>query len=80
MNTKIRKWGNSLGLRIPKSFAAAAGVEEGAEVDLAVEDGKLVIRPLRQRRYDLSDLLRKVKPDNLHKSVDSGGPAGREAW
>ena len=80
MNTKIRKWGNSLGLRIPKSFAAEAGVEEGSEVDMAVEDGKLVIRPLRQRRYDLSDLLRKVKPDNLHEPIDSGGPVGREAW
>jgi len=37
MQTKIQKWGNSLGLRIPRSFAAEAQVEEGATVDLSVE-------------------------------------------
>ena len=80
MNTRIQKWGNSLGLRIPKSFAAEAGVAEGSEVDLTVEGGRLLVTPLRQRKYDLSDLLREVKPDNLHKPIDSGGPVGREAW
>ena len=80
MNTRIQKWGNSLGLRIPKSFAAEAGVAEGSEVDLTVEEGRLLVTPLRQRKYDLSDLLREVKPDNLHKPIDSGGPVGREAW
>ena len=41
VETKIRKWGNSLGLRIPRSFAAQAQVEEGATVDLSVENGRL---------------------------------------
>jgi len=80
MNTRIQKWGNSLGLRIPKSFAAETGMEEGSEVDLTVEGGKLLVTPMRQRKYDLSDLLRKVTPENLHEPVDSGGPIGREAW
>jgi len=80
MNTKIQKWGNSLGLRIPKSFAEEAGVKEGSEVHLTVEGGKLLVTPLRQRKYDLSELLRKVTADNLHKPIDSGGPVGREAW
>ena len=44
MQTKVQKWGNSLGLRIPKSFAEQAGVEAGSEVDLSVEDAfKLVM-------------------------------------
>lgn len=60
MQTKIQKWGNSLGLRIPRSFAAEAQVEEGATVDLSVEDGRLLVRPLRVRKYALSALLRKV--------------------
>jgi len=80
MNTRIQKWGNSLGLRIPKSFAEEAGVVEGSEVHLTVEGGKLLVTPLRRRKYDLSDLLRKVTVDNLHKPIDSGGPVGREAW
>ena len=38
MRTRIQKWGNSLGLRIPKSFAEEAGVEAGSDVDLSIED------------------------------------------
>lgn len=80
MQTKIQKWGNSLGLRIPKSFAEQAGVEAGSEVDLSVEDGDLVVRPRRSPRYELSDLLRAVTANNVHEEVETGEPVGREAW
>lgn len=80
MQTKVQKWGNSLGLRIPKSFAEQAGVEAGSDVDLSVEDGELIVRPRRQPRYELKDLLRSVTAKNLHKEVETGDPVGREAW
>ena len=80
MQTKIQKWGNSLGLRIPKSFAAEAQVEEGAAVDLSVENGQLLVRPLRVRKYVLNVLLRRVSPRNLHHEVSTGRAVGREAW
>jgi antitoxin MazE len=80
MQTRIQKWGNSLGLRIPRSFAADAQVEEGSTVDLSLENGSLLVRPLRARKYVLSALLKKVKPSNVHREVSTGEPAGREAW
>jgi len=80
MQTKIQKWGNSLGLRIPRSFAAEAQVEEGATVDLSLENGRLLVRPLRVRRYSLNGLLRKVSRRNLHREVATGRAVGREAW
>ena len=80
MQTKIQKWGNSLGLRIPRSFAAEAQVQEGSTVDLSVENGGLRVRPLRTPRYALRVLLRKVKRANLHGEVRTGEPTGREAW
>src|SRR5437764_1165747 len=58
MLTKIQKWGNNLGLRIPRSFAAEAQVEEGSPVDLSVENGRLLVRPLRTRKYALNALLK----------------------
>jgi antitoxin MazE len=79
MQTRIRRWGNSLGLRIPKSFAAEARVEEGSAVDLSVEDGRLVIRPSR-RRHDLTSLLKQITPGNTHDEISTGERAGREAW
>ncbi len=80
MQTKVQKWGNSLGLRIPKSFAEQAGVEAGSEVDLSVEDGELIVRPIRQPKYELKDLLRSITAKNVHKEVETGDPVGREAW
>ena len=80
MQTRIQKWGNSLGLRIPRSFAVEAQVEEGATVDLSVEDGRLLVRPLRVRKYALSALLRKIDRRKLHGEVSTGKRVGREIW
>jgi antitoxin MazE len=80
MLTRIQKWGNSLGLRIPKAFAEQAGVEAGSEVDLSIEDGDLVIRPRHRPKYVLADLLRGVTVKNIHTEVDTGEPVGKEGW
>ena len=78
MHTKIQRWGNSLGLRIPKSFAEEAGVHEGSDVDLSIEGRDLVIRPTR-RRYSFRSLVRGITDENLHDPVDDHGPVGRES-
>ncbi len=80
MVTKIQKWGNSLGLRIPKSFAEETGIEEGSPVDISLNGNRLIIRAVRKPRYKLSRLLSKVKKSNLHGEIPTGGPVGRETW
>ena len=80
MQAKVQKWGNSLGLRIPRSFAAEAQVEDGSTVDLSIQNGSLLVHPLRARKYALSKLLKKVNPRNLHGEVPTGAPVGRETW
>jgi antitoxin MazE len=79
MVTRVQKWGNSLALRIPRSFAVQAKVAAGTAVDIAVEKGQLVVRPVRQR-YRLRDLLKAVDVRNLHPEVHTGRPVGREIW
>ena len=80
MQTKIQKWGNSLALRIPRSFAAEAQVEEGSTVDLSLENGGLLVRPVRARKYILRELLKGISAQNLHGEVSTGGAVGRESW
>ena len=80
METKIVRWGNSLGLRIPKSFAEELEVEAGSTIDISVEDGSLVVRPARRGRYELAAMLKAITPGNIHESVETGAPAGREVW
>lgn len=80
MRARIRKWGNSLALRIPKPFAEETGVRQGAEVELSVSEGKLVAAPVRRARITLGGLLAGVRKEMVHREEDFGGPVGREAW
>lgn len=80
MRTKVVKWGNSLGLRIPKSFAEEVKVSEGTPVDLVMEDGQLIIRVVSSAAKSLEDLLAEITDSNLHGAIDSGDPVGGEIW
>jgi antitoxin MazE len=80
MRMRVQKWGNSLALRIPKSFAVETALDCGAEVDLSLEDGRLVITPLAEPAYELTDLLAHITPENLHSEIDAGPSVGSEAW
>ena len=80
MRVRVQKWGNSLALRIPKSFAAETDLDTGSEVDLSLEDGRLVITPLPEAGPTLEDLLARITPENLHAETDSGPSLGREVW
>ena len=80
MLVRVQKWGNSLALRIPAAFARETGIDSGAEVDLALEDGRLVITPRASPSYSLDELLGGVSDENLHAEVDVGAPRGGEVW
>jgi antitoxin MazE len=80
MVTRIQRWGNSLGLRIPRALAEEAGVAAGSEVDVSIRNGDLVVKPARRRRCRLRDLMRRVNARNLHAEARSGAPVGREIW
>lgn len=78
MTTKIQKWGNSIAIRIPKSFAHTTRIKEGSEIKLSIEKDKIVISKSEKQKYTLMDLLSKVTPDNIHKEVYFGPPRGKE--
>jgi antitoxin MazE len=77
VQSRISKWGNSLGLRVPRDVAARAGLIEGARVDIeGFEDGRIVITPSR-RRFTIEELVAGMTPDNEHPLEDDG-PVGDE--
>ena len=80
MTTKVQQWGNSLALRIPRSYAKDIHLAKGATVDLSVSHGQLVIKPSKPVRYSLAELLKGISKDNLHAEVRTGRPAGSESW
>ena len=80
MKARIQKWGNSLALRIPKSFAVEAHLEQDSLVELALVDGKLIVVPVAEPALTLDQLLAGVTEQNLHCEVDTGQATGNEVW
>ena len=78
MKAKVQLWGNSLAVRIPKSFAQEVGLEAGSPVDLSLVDGGLLVAPARDESLSLDDLLDGVTKANIHAEVDAGPSQGRE--
>ena len=80
MRIKIQKWGNSLALRIPKAFAFQSKIREDEYVNLTLEENKIVIEPVEEKKYSLQELLAGIKKSNLHREVDFGKQIGKEHW
>jgi len=75
----VSKWGKSLAIRIPATFAETLGISEGTEIELRAAAGRLVVTP-RKHKYDIDDLVAAITPGNRHEEIDWGAPAGREEW
>jgi len=79
MTTRVAKWGNSLGLRLPKSLTIRAQIAEGDRVEVSARNGTIVIRS-RRPRYSLAELSSKISAKNRHGEHDWGPATGREGW
>lgn len=81
MIATVRKWGNSLALRIPRTVARDTHLEDGTVVEVAVREGTLIIERARKpKRYTLEELVNGITKENIHPSVDTGPAVGREEW
>lgn len=79
MRARVQKWGNSLGVRIPKPFAEETSLEENAEVEISVKGRKLIVEAI-EPTFTLKALLAKVTPENIHGEVSTGKRVGKEIW
>lgn len=82
MIAKVKKWGNSQGLRLAKDVLDHAHIDVGDEVDVAVDDGVIVVAPVKRTRgkHQLDDLVSRIPSDYEANEVDWGAPVGREVW
>jgi antitoxin MazE len=78
MLTKVQKWGNSLALRIPKTFAAEAGLEIETLVDMSYADGQIVIKAVPPPVWTREGLLAGITDQNIHHEAGIGFLVGKE--
>jgi antitoxin MazE len=77
---KLVKWGNSLAVRLPSAFAKSARLSEGTMVNLSVNNGRIVVKPVTEADVSLSSLVRRISSKNLHREADTGPAKGKETW
>ncbi len=77
---KLQKWGNSLGVRLPKKMAEKFSLTEGSTFVLTVEKRCISIRPSHKKRESLKELVAKITPKNRHAIANWGTPRGKEVW
>lgn len=82
MLSKVQKWGNSQGIRIPKNLLENSNIKIGEEVDITVQEGKIIVESTNKirGRYNIKDLVSRMPQDYEPKEENWGAPMGREEW
>ena len=78
MTVALKKWGNSLALRIPKDILNTLAIDENSIMELSVNNGMLTVKP--KSNTLLETLVSQINNENLHKEVDTGRSVGNEEW
>ena len=80
MITQVRKWGNSMAVRLPRLLTEAAQLRPGSQVDLQTKDGRIVLTPVRIKKYRVEDLVKGMTRRNRPPLLLEDRPRGREIW
>lgn len=80
MQTRVQKWGDGLAVKIPESLAALSHLEVNSVVDLAVENGRIVMMPVSEPGYALAQMLDAITTKICHGEIRSDGTIGHESW
>jgi len=78
MEAVVKKWGNSLGIRIPNLIVRELSLKDGSFVDINDNGNEILIKPIRKNK--LSDMLTLINEQNIHEEIKSTGPVGNEIW
>jgi len=77
MQVQLSKWGNSLGLRVPRALAEQIGASEGQKVNIVADGARLIIEPVPPA-FSLQDLLVNMTPNAMREAFSWGEDAGHE--
>lgn len=88
IQTNVRRWGNSQGIRLSKEILAQMNLQENDTVGINVYDGKMTVEKINKPKYlNLTERLEafyKRPIDEIYvestQEVDVGDPVGNEQW
>lgn len=68
MRARVVKIGNSQGIRIPKPLLEQTGIRD--DVELEVEENKIIIRPISNPRTGWDDAFKAMAKNGQDKLID----------
>ncbi len=78
MEAVVKRWGNSLGIRIPNIIARNKTLNDGVPVEITETEDGILISP-KPRRI-LSEMLEQISMENVHDEIETGDVVGNEVW
>lgn len=80
METNIQKWGNSLGVRLPREIMQNHNFKEGSRVVVTATKTGIAIEVAKKQPKRLADMLKNINTNNLHSEMSWGSARGNEVW
>lgn len=80
MVTKVQRWGNSQGLRLPKHVLETADISVGDDVEVTSQEGQIIIKKLPKRKFDLVEMVSRMPRNYKAREESFGKPVGKEEW
>jgi len=81
MITRIQKWGNSQGIRLPKYILELNHWKENDQIDIKAENGNIIISKVdKPKRKNIKELFADYDGQYSSTEIDWGNPVGKEIW
>jgi len=79
MLATVKKWGNSLAIRIPLPIARGAHIDRDSKVEISLQNDEIILKPVPgAKSYSLAELVALMTPENIPGRMDMGPPTGKE--
>ncbi len=81
MQTQIKKWGNSQGIRIPKHILTKLDLKTSDIMSLNVDKDKIILEKIKvPKRKNIIELFDGYEDDYSLSEFDWGEAVGEEIW
>ena len=77
MQVVVRKWGDSMGIRIPVDYCRKLNLNPNTKLEMSMTDNKITISV---KKGKLDEILEQMTPDTFHSDLLQGSPRGNEEW
>ena len=80
MVSKVQRWGNSQGLRLPKHILESADISVGDNVEVIPQEGQIIIKKVSKRKFNLAEMVSRMPRNYKVQEETFGKPVGKEEW